>query len=48
MKAVDDKNMSKKNFGKVSLLEMLVLEIWAAITHFCMKGIWKSVPLLGA
>jgi hypothetical protein len=25
--------------------EMLICEVWAAITHFCMNGIWKKCAL---
>jgi hypothetical protein len=46
VKAVDDKNMSVKEFWKSFTIRdavMLVCEVWTAITHLCMSRVWKKL-----
>jgi DDE superfamily endonuclease./Tc5 transposase DNA-binding domain./CENP-B N-terminal DNA-binding domain. len=46
VKAVDDKNMSVKEFWKSFTIRdaiMLVGEAWAAVTSLCMNGVWKHM-----
>ncbi|GFG29801.1 hypothetical protein Cfor_00232 [Coptotermes formosanus] len=45
-KAVDDKNMSVKEFWKNFSIRdavMLVDEAWASVPHVCMNAVWRSV-----
>ena len=46
VKAVDDKNMSVKEFWQNFNIRdaiMLVGEAWAAVTSMCMNGVWKQM-----
>jgi hypothetical protein len=46
VKAVDDKNMSVKEFWQNFTIRdaiMLVGEAWAAVTSMCMNGVWKQM-----